>query len=166
MKRAMGAAGVAVPFGAAADAPSGVTLIEVVTIVVVVGLLAGVLGPKFLTITEHQRVNEAVAVVAADLNQTVSLAARRQRPVVIAATETPGYTVRDRATPPADTIRILRNFGAPADLQVQSVNFSISPVVVFPNGTTSQALTITVSGHGFHRSVTLSPAGVVRVVSR
>ncbi len=143
---------------------AGVTIIEMLTIVTVIGILASILAPGFHTIRTHAAVNEATSLVAADLNQALSLAARRQRPMVLASAGTASYTVRDRATSPDDSIRLSRNLGSAADLHVSTVNFSPSSVVVFPNGTTSQALTVTVGTVGYTRTVTMSPAGLIRVL--
>jgi type II secretory pathway pseudopilin PulG len=142
----------------------GVTMIEMVILIVVLGILTSILGPKIFVIRAHQAVNEAATVVSTDLQQASSLAAREQHPMVLSIDGSTRYTVRDRATAPADTIRLLRNFGVASDLHVETVSFSPTSVVVFPNGTVSQALTVTVNNGSYSRTITMSVAGLVRVV--
>lgn len=142
---------------------AGFTLAELLAVIVILGILAALASPKVYRTVTRSKVNEAAGVIAADLEQAVSLAARQRRPVQLAL-EAPGtYTLRDRATSPGDTLRLRRRLSMAGDQGVESLTFSRTPVQLFPNGSTDGALTVTVSGAGQTRTVTLSPAGQVRI---
>jgi prepilin-type N-terminal cleavage/methylation domain-containing protein len=140
----------------------GFTLVEILMVVVVLGTLAAIAVPRVSRAVSNAKVRETANIVAGDLEQAVSLSARLRRPLVI--TWSGGqYLVRDRATAPADTVRIRRNVGVTGDFGVQQIQFSPATVLVFPNGLVSSSLQVQVSSNGFSRTVTLSPAGMVRV---
>jgi len=142
---------------------SGFTLIELIIGIMCAGILVAIATSKFMSITSRYRTNEAAMIVAADLRQAVSLAARRQMPVTISL-ETPNtYVFRDRAISPADTVRLRRNLQFSRDLGVRGVSFSPGSVTVYPIGIVDQALTVTLGDDRYARQVTLSAAGQVRV---
>ncbi len=142
---------------------AGFTLTELMMVVVVLGILAAMATPRFYRTVNRSKVNEAAGVVAADLEQAVTLAARRRKPMQLTLSSSTSYTIRDRATAPADTARLTRVLTRAGDQGVESITFSRSPVQIFPNGTTDGGLTVTLSGAGLTRTVTLSAAGQVRV---
>ncbi|HET9134272.1 MAG TPA: GspH/FimT family pseudopilin [Gemmatimonadales bacterium] len=141
----------------------GITLAELLLVIVIIGILTSISVPAFGRTVQRSRVNQAAGVVATDLEQTVSLAARRRRPVVLSVESAGIYTVRDRATSPNDTLRLRRNLSSTTgDFPGLTLTFSGTPVQVFPNGAVSTPLTVTISGGGHTRTVTLSAAGQVR----
>mgnify|MGYP002622703030 CR=1 FL=1 len=142
---------------------AGFTLAELLAVIVILGILAALASPKVYRTVTRSKVNQAAGVVAADLEHAVSLAARQRKPVQLALESAATYTLRDRAASPADTLRLRRTLTTSGDQGVQSMTFSRTPVQIFPNGTTDGALTITVSGAGQTRTVTMSPAGQVRI---
>lgn len=142
---------------------AGFTLTELLMVVVILGILAAMATPRFYRTVNRSKVNEAAGVVAADLEQAVTLATRRRQPMQLSLDGTATYTIRDRATAPADTVRVRRDLTRAGDQGVESITFSRSPVQLFPNGMTDGALTVTLTGAGQTRTVTLSAAGQVRV---
>lgn len=141
----------------------GFTLLELLLVVVCLGILATLAAPKVRVLVARSKVNQAATVIAADLEQSLTLAGRRRRPMVLAV-ESPGiYTVRDRATAPNDTVRLRRHLAIGPDAGVSTLAFSVSTAQIFPNGTLAAPLTVTVSGAGHTRTVSVTAAGQVRV---
>lgn len=132
-------------------------------VIVVLAVLTTLTAPRVYRLVTRYKVNQAARLVAADLEQAVTLAARARKPIRITLEGTNVYTLRDRATSPADTLRLRRSLSMTGDQGVETMTFSRSPVHVFPNGTTDGALTITTTGAGLTRTITLSPAGQVRL---
>jgi Tfp pilus assembly protein FimT len=140
-------------------------MMEMLIAIVLIGILVAIAAPKFYSIAMRYRVDEALNTVAADLRQAVSLAAREQKPVTIALETTTRYVVKDRATSPADTVRLRRDMQLGSDAGVRSISFSPATVTVYANGIISSALTVTLTSDSYARQVTLSVAGQVRVVA-
>lgn len=140
----------------------GFTLVEILMVVVVLGTLAAIAMPRVSRAVSNAKVRETANIVAGDLEHAISLSARLRRPLVITWSGNQ-YVVRDRATAPADTVRIRRNVGVTGDGGAQSIEFTPSTVLVFPNGLVSSAVEVQVTSNGFSRTITLSPAGMVRV---
>ena len=143
---------------------AGFTVMELLIVVSCIGILMAIVAPKFYQITGRYRLDEATMMTASDLRQAVSLAAREQKPVTILLETSSRYVVKDRATSPADTVRLRRNMQFSRDAGARSVSFSPSSVTVFPNGVLDAALTVTLASDGYSRQVTMSAAGQVRVV--
>lgn len=141
---------------------TGFSLAELLLVVVLLGMLAAIMVPKVYQITTRAKVNETAKTVANDLEQAVGLAGRLRKPVQLAYLSGGVYTVRDRATSPADTLRLTRNLGLTGYQGVGTMTFSTSPLTIYPNGLVSSSLTVTVTSSGYSRTVTLSPAGMVR----
>lgn len=142
---------------------AGVTLIELIVVIVFVGILAAIAAPKVGVMVARSKVNQAAGVVAADLEQAVTLAGRRRRPVVLSLESAGSYVVRDRAAAGADTVRLRRNLAVGPDAGVTTLAFAPATATVFPNGQVSTAMTVTVTGRGHTRTITLSAAGQVRI---
>lgn len=141
----------------------GFTLAELMAVIVILGILAALASPRVYRTVTRSKVNEAAGVIAADLEQAVGLAARQRRPVRLALESAGTYTLRDRATAPNDSLRLRRRLTMASDGGVETLTFSRTPVQIFPNGSIDGALTVTVSGAGQTRTITLSPAGQVRI---
>jgi len=142
---------------------AGVTLIELIVVIVFLGILAAMAAPKVGLVVARSKVNQAAGVVAADLEQAVTLSARRRRPVVLSIESAGTYVVRDRATSGQDTVRLRRNLAVGPDAGVTTLTFAPATTTIFPTGQVSAAMTVTVAGRGHTRTVTLSAAGQVRI---
>jgi Tfp pilus assembly protein FimT len=141
----------------------GFTVAELLLLVVVVGLLAVVAGPRTVAVLQRAGLQQAASVVANDLEQAVSLAARQRRPVRIACDCVAGtYTLVDRTT---GAVLFRRDIvGTSAGYGVGALAFSPAQVEVFPSGVTTGALTVTLSSSGGSRRVIMSAGGLVRVL--
>ncbi len=138
-------------------------MIEMIVVIVFVGILAAMAAPKVGQMVARSKVNQAAGVVAADLEQAVTLAGRRRRPMVISIEAAGRYIVRDRATSPADTVRLRRDLAVRSDAGVTTLTFAPATVTIFPTGLVSSQLTVTLTGRGNTRVVRLSAAGQVRI---
>jgi hypothetical protein len=110
------------------------------------------------------RVNRTAAIVASDLEQAFTLAARYRRPMRVSCTcGTATYTVADRT---GGTVRLRRTLGD-ADLGRVTIAFEApvgGMVDVFPSGVSTELLQVRVTSGISTRAVTLSTAGHVRII--
>ncbi len=142
---------------------AGITLTELIVVVVFIGILSAMAAPKVGLLVARSKVNQAAGVVAADLEHAITLAGRRRRPMTLTV-ESPGvYTVRDRATSPADTIRFRRVLAVGPDAGVSTLTFAPATVQIFPSGAVSAPMTVTLTGRGNTRIIAVSAAGLVRI---
>jgi hypothetical protein len=118
--------------------------------------------PKVNAFMTRWRVNRASALVASDLEQAFAVAGRQRRPVRIdCACGNQTYTVADRS---GATVRLSRALGSDADYKMTTLAFSATPVDVFPSGVASTPLLVTVGAGGYTRQITMSSAGLVRIL--
>ena len=140
----------------------GFTLPEMLIVIVIIVLVAAMAFPATARAIRHGRINQAVNVVAADLETAVTYAARQRKPVrIVHAPGAQSFTIVDRKT--GDLIR-RRELGQESEWKISSVNFSSASVDVFPAGVTSGALTVQVGDGSYTRQVRMSRAGLVQVV--
>jgi prepilin-type N-terminal cleavage/methylation domain-containing protein len=143
----------------------GFTLIEMMIVVVVLGILGLIAIPRISKQVNESKIRQAASVVAGDLEQAVSLAARSRRPLVIRC-DCPNRTLLLRDRGAADSVRLRRSFNVGSGLEVTTMTLTPDSVVVFPNGILSDTLAVRLDGpDGYTRTVTLSRAGRVRVVA-
>lgn len=146
-----------------ASAERGLTLMEIMIVVVVVGMLAAMIGPRVVPILARAGAGQAAGVVATDLEQAVSLASRQRRPVRLACNCAAGsYSVTDRGTGTVLFSRVVG--GTSGDFGVRTLAFSTPQVDIFPSGQTSASLTISLTAYNVTRQVTMSTGGFVRVI--
>jgi type II secretion system protein H len=143
--------------------PNGFTLTELLMVIVILGILAALATPRVYQTVARAKVKQAAGVLAADLEQAVALAGRTRKPVVVAKEAATTYTIRDRVASGTGTLRLQRVIALTGDQGVTTMTFSRTPLQIFPNGTTDGAFTVTVTGAGITRTVTVSVAGQVRV---
>ncbi len=139
----------------------GFTLLELLIVIALFGLITAMTFPTVSRISTHARVNQAAIVVAQDLSQALSAAARERKPLRLAVgLDRQSIRVSERAS---GSVLATRSLGLGDAYQLDSVTLSASPVDLFPNGFASSALTVTLWAGGYSRRVTMSRAGWVRV---
>ena len=144
------------------ERPVGFTMVELSLTVVVLSLLTLIATPKVGALIHHGRVNRTTAVVAADLEAAFAMAARQRKPVRLScACDSTRYRVVDRAD---GTVRLSRTLSGDADFGISGLVFSTNPVEIFPSGVASSPLTVTISGGGQTRQITMTTAGQVRIL--
>ena len=130
--------------------------------VVIVGILAAVATPRFGRTIASSKVNRAISAVGGELELAGTLAARQRKPVRVGYDAASGeLRITDRAS---GTVLRSLPLGTSSDYALASVTLSAAAVDVFPNGLTSGALTVSLTGAGHTRRATMSRAGYVRVV--
>jgi Tfp pilus assembly protein FimT len=130
---------------------TGVSMLEMLLVMIVMGLLVAISVPKMGRIMRHERVNRAAQIVVADLQNGFAMAGRQRAPVRLtftAATKT--YVFSDRATGTVFQTRIMDNR---SEYALTTLSASPSAVDVLPNGIGSR--TVTASSAGFVRLVPL-----------
>ena len=136
----------------------GFTLIEAVIVIVVIGLILRAGLPAFSRTLRVSRVNQAAQVLSGDLDRAFATAARQRKPIRVAWDGGAGqYTLTDRSS---GTVLLTRPVGT---VGRTVVNFSASPLDVFPSGFASSALTVTVTEGDYTRRVRMTRAGLTLV---
>ena len=78
---------------------SGFTFLELLIVIMLLGLITAMAFRTVSRVSTHARVNQAATVVAQDLSQALSAAARERKPLRLArGGDRQSLTVRERAT--------------------------------------------------------------------
>lgn len=139
----------------------GVTLVEALIAIVILGILVGALAPVVSRQISHSRVNNAAQLLAADLESALSLAGRQRAPVrmtVDPAQRT--VVITDRAT---GSVITRRSYGPASEFKVEALTASPASIDLLPQGRATSAATVTVGIGTYSRRVTLTRAGLVRL---
>jgi prepilin-type N-terminal cleavage/methylation domain-containing protein len=142
------------------------TMVELALTLTVIAIMAAMMVPKIGRVMQGQRIRRNTAIIAADLEQSFTLAARYRKPMRLSCTIAAGvctnatYTVADRT---GGTVRLSRQLGADADLGTLTLTFVPAQVDIFPSGVSTALLTATITSGISTRTVTLSTAGIVRI---
>jgi len=140
--------------------PDGYTVIELLIVMIIIGVLAGITYARMAPTIEGARVRGAASLLAGDLQYAQVLAARQRLPVVIAVNSGAlTYQIADRA----GTVFRTRDFGTAGDFDLTEVSATPASLEVFPNGVSAQSATYTLGIGGNRQRVTFSRAGQVRV---
>ena len=140
----------------------GFTMVEMALTLCVIGIMTAMMVPKIGRIMQATRLNREIALVAADMEQAFTLAARYRKPMRLSCTcGTQTYTIADRT---GGTVRLSRKMGADADLGTLTLTFSASPVDIFPSGVATAPDTVRITSGISTRAVVLTTAGQVRVI--
>lgn len=143
----------------------GFTTIELIIIVAILGILAGIAGPKTSMIVRHNRTNRAATVIAADMQNAFAVAARQRMPVRITAdAATKSYQFTDRAT--GKVLRIRSFYGDTSEYRLSKLEFTPAEIDVFPSGVSSAPVIIDLGNGDYERRITASTAGFIRMVPR
>jgi type II secretory pathway pseudopilin PulG len=137
-------------------------MVEMALTLCVIGIMTAMMVPKIGRIMQATRLNREIALVAADLEQAFTLAARYRKPMRLSCTcGTQTYTIADRT---GGTVRLSRRMGADADLGTLTLTFSASPVDIFPSGVATAPDTVRITSGISTRAVVMTTAGQVRVI--
>ena len=140
-------------------------MIELMLVVVVMGVVVGIVGPKTSQIIRHNRANRAAMVIASDLQNAFAVAARQRQPVRIQADPvTRSYQFIDRRT--GEVLRLRTFYGDTSEYKLTSLVFTPSTVDVFPSGVSSNAIRIDLANGDYSRRITASSAGFIRLVPK
>lgn len=152
------------PTGAPNAARGGFTLLEVLVSMMIIGIVVATVTPRVGRSMSQTRVQQAATAIASDVQRAFSLAAQRRSPVRISI-DTAGKTfyIRNRAR---DTMYVTSSYTSASDIGVTQMQASDTTIVVYPNGLSNTAFTITVNaGGGIRRRVVATRAGQVRVIT-
>jgi Tfp pilus assembly protein FimT len=141
-------------------------MVELALTFTIIAILAGMMVPKIGRIMQATRVSRTTAIIAADVEQAFTLAARFRRPMRLSCDCANGtYTVADLA---GGTVRLSRTLGQDQDLGTVTLTFTTNPaggtVDIFPSGVSSATLTARITSGISTRAVNASTAGHVRIV--
>ena len=141
---------------------TGFSLIEVLVVVVILGIMAGIAGPAMSVMVRHNRVNRATMVITSDLQNAFAVAARQREPVRIQADSVNrSYQFVDRKT--GTVLRIRTFYGDNSEYLLNTLVFTPSTIDVFPNGVSSAALTVKLANGDYSKQINASTAGFVRI---
>ncbi len=142
---------------------SGFSIIEMLVVIVVLGIMAGIAGPAMSTMVRHNRVNRATMVITSDLQNAFAVAARQRQPVQIQAdSANRSYQFVDRKT--GAILRIRTFYGDNSEYLLSTLVFTPSTIDVFPNGVSSSALTVRLANGDYSKQIKASTAGFVRIL--
>jgi Tfp pilus assembly protein FimT len=125
------------------------------------GIVVGMVAPNVSRDISHSRVNGAAQVVAADLEQALSLAGRQRRPVrVVIDGAAKEIQLIDRASGQLISRRAL---GDISEYKLYSVSGAPATIDLLPQGVATAPTIVTLSAAGYSRRVTMTRGGYVRV---
>ena len=141
----------------------GYTIMEMVTTLIVAGILTSV-GIVLLTpALEHAKVRSAANVVAGDLQFAQNLAVRERRPIaVLVDSPAKKIVIRDRDL--VTKVYRTRLLGPGTAFSLDELTATSGSVDLFPNGVAGLTITLTLGLRGFQRQVKLSRAGQIRII--
>lgn len=140
---------------------AGFSLIEMLVTVSMIGIVVGMAAPNVSKDISHSRVNGAAQVVAADLEQALSIAGRQRRPVrVVIDGGLKEIRFLDRASGQVISRRAL---GDISEYKLYSVAGSPATVDLLPQGVATASTIVTLSAAGYSRNITMTRGGYVRV---
>jgi prepilin-type N-terminal cleavage/methylation domain-containing protein len=141
----------------------GYTIIELLIVMVIIAVLAGLAYVKMVPALERGRVRGAASLLAGDLQYAQVLAARNREPIVVNVnTVTLSYQVTNRA---GTEVFRTRDLGPTGDYALDEVSATPATLEVFPNAIAAQAGTYVLGLNGYRRRVTFSRAGQIRVAT-
>jgi type II secretory pathway pseudopilin PulG len=140
----------------------GFSVVETFTVLILVLLLLLIALPRMGKGIRTSRVDRAASLVALTLERSFTLASRQRRPVVVACDcANRALEVRDLSS---GDVYMRRVFGPDTEFQVDTLILSEASVTVLPHGVANLPLTVHIASGTSARDITLSTAGLVRVV--
>lgn len=142
----------------------GFTLLELLVVMVLAAIVLATAVPSIGKMMAANDVQRSASVVASDLQLAHSLAARRRVPVRVVVDVT-NKTMRIRNYAGTDTTLNMRRFGSNGEYPLQSMTTTVTDLVVYPNGLAAGPISITVKAETKSRTISMTRAGQIRVVS-
>jgi prepilin-type N-terminal cleavage/methylation domain-containing protein len=140
---------------------TGFSLIEIMVTVAMLAIMIGMAAPNVSRDITHGRVNGAAQIVAADLEQALSLAGRQRRPIRVTIDEAGKEIVlTDRVT---GNLISRRQLGDLSEFKLYSVQGAPATVDLLPHGVATAATVVTLRAGDYSRRVTMTRGGYVRV---
>ena len=140
----------------------GMTMVEIFTVMIIMGILMLTAMPRIGQTFRASRVDRAAGLVALTLERSFTLASRQRRPVTVTCDcVNQAIEIRDLAT---DALYLRRDFGPNTEYLVDSLSLSEGSVTVSPTGVSNLPLTVIIAAGASNRQITMSSAGLVRVV--
>jgi prepilin-type N-terminal cleavage/methylation domain-containing protein len=139
----------------------GFSILELITALVLIGVLASISAGKVRDVMTQQRLYRASNILQTNVEAAWSLAARNRRPIEITWDST---KLLMRVTDRAGTTNFRRTalgqdpYGLPAG----AVAFSKPSLEVYPDGLANDTLLITLSKYGVTKKIWVSRAGLVQ----
>ncbi len=149
---------------------SGVTLLEMLLVVGIVGLMAGLTFPSFSAGLDGLRLRSASTTVASALNIAINTADRRQLPVQVSLQPALNRIVLRAAESRKDQI-----FEIPQGIRIKRILPALfldeqqrdRYIIVYPNGAPPQLIVELENPRGSSRQIMLDPiSGVAKVSDR
>jgi len=140
----------------------GYTVIELLLVMVIISVIAGITYVRMRPTLEHARVRGAAGILAGDLQYAQVMAARLRTPMVISV-NTAGLTYQIASR--AGTVYRSRDLSPASDYALEEIQATPTTFEVFPNAVAAQSATYTVGLNGYRRRVTFSRAGQIRVTT-
>lgn len=140
---------------------AGFSLIEMLVTVSMLAIMVGMAAPNVSRDITHGRVNGAAQIVAADLEQALSLAGRQRRPVRVTVDNAlKEIVLTDRIT---GNLISRRQLGDVSEFKLYSVDGAPATVDLLPHGVATTGLVVTLTAGDYSRRVTMTRGGYVRV---
>jgi type II secretory pathway pseudopilin PulG len=141
-------------------------MIELALTLTVIAIMSAMMIPRFGRVMNSTRVSRSAAVVASDLEQAFTLAGRFRKPMRITCNCGNGsYTIADLN---GGTVRLTRRLRdddlGNMTLAWELPNGGVTTVDVFPSGVSTLPLQLRITAGNSTRAVTLSTAGLVRII--
>ena len=138
----------------------GFSLLEMLTVMVIVGVVTATSMGKAHTVMQQQRLQRAKTAAQGDLDAAFSIAVLERVPIRI--TWDSVKLQIDVANRAASTTYRTSNLGADFGLTAGGVKFSRSYVEVYPNGLANDTLTITLTAGNDTTQLCMSRSGLIR----
>jgi prepilin-type N-terminal cleavage/methylation domain-containing protein len=149
---------------------SGFSLLELMTVLVIAGIITGLSAGRISTYITQQRVAKAASSITNDLQQAFAIAGRNRRPIrIVLDTTRMQLAITDRA----QTAVFRRvSLGGGYGLSSSNVTFYPStPLEIYPNGLAADTMWIRFrvvmpQNATYSRLVRVSRAGMVQVLKK
>ena len=141
---------------------AGVTLLELMVVVMIMGVVGTMSAGRVHALIIHQRITRAASAVQNNLESAFATAGRNRRPVrIVWHAASAQLQVTDRAgTKTYSHTNLGRD---PYGLGSSAVSVSSSPIEVYPSGLASDALVVTITLENLTRQVRMTRAGMIEI---